>query len=88
MKKPKLYELYSTPSGSITCYSKYYDQPFPGSKRHWVVRAVSVKQAYYYAGNHKWADSDDGLGIIGYTPIGSETEWIHWDGSTSWDRPK
>lgn len=58
MSRKKIYELYPSRSG-FSCNSKEYDGKFI------LVAAVSVKQAYYFAGNNIWAKNpNDPEGIV------------------------
>lgn len=80
-KQRKIYHLYDGPKG-VTCRSENYSRY---SKRVWVVAATSIKQAYYLAGNNKWYKQDNNfVGILAYSPHGSDAKWDRWDGSSEW----
>jgi hypothetical protein len=59
----KVYELYgATPRGPFTTYSVNYSR---GTHRCIVkVRAVSIKQAYFYAGNGVQAKDSTSAGVV------------------------
>lgn len=61
-KKPlKIYTLYGSPGGSLSAKTSDYLGELMN------VAAVSIKQAYYFAGNNKWAESPENpAGIVEY----------------------
>lgn len=60
------YELFSsTGSGrDLTCYSRRYSVSPATTRTVWTVRARSVKQAYYLAGNEMWAEGPEAVGLL------------------------
>lgn len=61
----RTYTLYrSSPGADFTNrVADYYSAP-PGSRCRYRVRAKSIKQAYFLAGNGIWAEDPDSVGLI------------------------
>jgi len=76
----KVYQLYKGPKGP-TCQSIHYGVH---SKKVWMVAAVSVKQAYYLAGNDVWREDGQGTGIVEMSTDAANEQWRYDDGKRGW----
>jgi hypothetical protein len=77
-RRTRLYEIY--PAANRSGFSA---QSVDYHGTIYLIAAISIKQAYYFAGNRVWADdADDPAGIVEiYTRNGRpEGWWSLWDG--------
>ena len=82
MKELNQYSLHTTIFGKISCDTITIHH---GSK-FFTVAAVSIQQAYYYAGNDVWFDEDCTGGILEqsyHTSRDTPEKWLDWEGKES-----
>jgi hypothetical protein len=77
-KSVKVYELYPVGGGFSSKTIDYRGEIF-------AVAAVSIKQAYYFAGNRIWAeDATNPKGILWVYNKFNNPDTKYWNGSSGW----